>query len=197
MRRARGLTLMETVVSITMMALVLAMTGLLFHRSFNVLRVLDDKERTRQAARMGLDRITSELREATDIREASDALEFEKINPVAVAVAPDPEPTPVEDEFEPPEYTPQTAYPNDQRLIVRYETENDNLIRRVRRKSDSTFHTQVVVAGVNSFSVTEVEENLGEVQVQVAVVDNGRLNIVSGQVLCPCIREEFEDEETP
>jgi type II secretory pathway pseudopilin PulG len=192
MRGERGFTLMETVVSIGMVAMVMAFTGLLFQRSFNVLRVLDDKERTRQAARMGLDRITSELREATRIVATADFVEFEKIDPTAVIVVPPPEPDPVDDGFVPPTYTPQTAYPDNRRLIVRYETIDENLVRRVRRLNSGSFTDQVVVAGVNSFTVTEVVENVGEVTVEVSVVDNGRVKTVFGRVLCPCIREEFD-----
>lgn len=192
MRGRRGFTLLETVVSIGMVAMVMAFTGLLFHRSFNVLRLLDDKERSRQAARMGLDRITSELREATAIINSGDSVVFEKIDPTAVIVEPDPVPTPINDLSVPPLYSPQIAYPNSARLVVRYQTIEENLIRGVRQKTSSSFTEQVVVAGVNAFTVSEVEGNTGEVLVEVSIVDNGRVKTVSGRVLCPCIQEEFE-----
>ena len=193
MREYRGFTLLETVVSIGMVAMVLAFTGLLFHRSFNVLRLLDDKERTRQAARMGLGRIASELREATKINGAGDYVEFEKIDPTAVIVVPPDEPDPVEDDSEPPKYGPDEAYPASARLVVRYETRDENLIRRVKRKSSGSYTDQVVVAGVNAFTVAEVEGNVGEVTIEVAVLDNRRVTTVAGRVLCPCIREEFKE----
>lgn len=173
--------------------MVMAFTGLLFQRSFHVLRLLDDKERSRQAARMGLDRITSELREATDIISTSGYLEFEKIDPTAVIVPPSAEPDPVEDDFVPPAYTPNTAYPNSARLIVRYSTQNGNLVRTVRNKASGGAVTQVVVAGVNDFTCTEVPDNVGEVLVEVAVVDNRRVMTVSSRILCLCIREEFSE----
>ncbi|MCA9778762.1 MAG: type II secretion system protein [Candidatus Eremiobacteraeota bacterium] len=191
LRRSTGFTLLETLVSIGMIAMVMAFTGLLFHRSFQVLRLLDEKERTRQAARMGLDRIAGELREAIDIRDASSAVEFEKIDPTATIVEPPKPPEEVPDDYEPPAYGPAQAYPDSARLIVRYETINENLIRTVKKKNGGAAVSQVVVAGVNSFTCEEAEDNVGEIIVTVAVVDNRRIKTVSGKVLCPCIREEF------
>ena len=172
-----------------MIAMVMAFTGLLFHRSFQVLRVLDDKEKTRQAARMGLDRIASELREAVEITQASSVVEFEKIDPTAAISAPPEPPEEIPDDYEPPTWGPSQAYPASARLIVRYETIDENLVRTVRYKNGGSAVSQVVVAGVNSFTCEEV--NAGEVVVTVAVVDNRRIKTVSGKVLCPCIREEF------
>ena len=177
--------------SIGMIAMVMAFTGLLFHRSFQVLRHLDEKERTRQAARMGLDRIAGELREAVDIREASSAVEFEKIDPTATIEVPPEPPEVIPDGYTPPVWGPAQAYPDSKRLIVRYETVNENLIRTVKRKNGGGAVSQVVVAGVNSFTCEEVTDNVGEMIVTVAVVDSRRIKTVSGKVLCPCIREEF------
>ncbi len=188
-RNQTGFTLLETLVSIGMIAMVMAFTGLLFHRSFQILRVLDDKEKTRQAARMGLDRIAGELREAIDITEASSLVEFEKIDPTATIAPPPEPPDEIPDNYEPPNWGPNQAYPGSARLLVRYETVNENLIRTVRYKSGGAGVSQVVVAGVNSFTCEEV--NVGEVLVTVAVVDNRRIKTVSGKVLCPCIREEY------
>ena len=188
---------LETLVAIGMIAMVMAFTGLLFHRSFQILRVLDDKEKTRQAARMGLDRIAGELREAVAITEASSVVEFEKIDPTAKIVEPPAPPTnssgeiEVPDDYLPPVYGPNQAYPAGSRLIVRYETVDEDLIRTVRYKNGGSAVSQVVVAGVNSFTCEEVAGNVGEVVVTVAVVDNRRIKTVSGKVLCPCIREEF------
>ena len=172
--------------------MVMAFTGLLFHRSFQILRVLDDKERARQAARMGLDRIMSELREATLIIEASSELEFEKIDPTRKIIEPAAIPEDPPNDFVPPPYGPAQAYPDNNRLIVRYEIQNENLVRRVKRKTGGAFQNQVVVAGVNAFTCTETPGNEGEVKVEVSVRDNRRVLIVSGRVLCICIREEFD-----
>jgi len=192
-RNNTGFTLLETLVSIGMIAMVMAFTGLLFHRSFQILRVLDDKEKTRQAARMGLDRIAGELREAVNISQASSVVEFEKIDPTATITPPPEPPDEIPDNYLPPTWGPDQAYPASARLIVRYETVDENLIRTVRYKSGGNAVSQVVVAGVNSFTCEEVAGNVGEVVVTVAVVDNRRIKTVSGRVLCPCIREEYSE----
>jgi hypothetical protein len=170
----------------------MGLLGLLFQRSFKVLRVLDDKERTRQAGRMGLDRMTAELREATLLTSLGATLEFEKIDPNAVAVTPSPAPTEVPDDYEPPAYTPAMAYPNSARLEIRYSTDSDQLIREVRVKGSGAYTKQVVVAGVNAFNCTQNPDNEGEVEVTVSVLDNGRVTALSSRILCPCIKEVFQ-----
>lgn len=187
-----GFTLLESLISMFLLAIVLTLTGLLFHRSFIILRVLDDKERTRQAARLGLDRITSELREATRVEPPTENnLRFEKIDPDAVLIAPTPAPTAPPDDFVPAEYGPKEAYPDSTRLLIEYTAQNEKLIRRVARLTGGPASSQVVVVGVNSFTCTEVEGNPGEFEVKVSVLDNRRVMTLKSLVLCPCIRAEF------
>lgn len=192
-RSNAGFTLLESLISMFLLAVVLALTGLLFQRSFVVLRVLDDKERTRQAARLGLDRITSELREATRVEPPSENnLTFEKINPEAVIVSPSPAPTAPPDDFVPAEYGPAQAYPDVARLKVGYSVQNEKLIRSVSRLTGGASASQVVVVGINSFTCTEVEDNPGEYEVKVSVLDNRRVMTLKSLVVCPCIRAEFK-----
>jgi prepilin-type N-terminal cleavage/methylation domain-containing protein len=193
MLKERGFTLLESLIAMFLIAMILALTALLFHRSFQVLRVLDDKERTRQAARMGLDRITSELREATQISIATtDLLEFVKIDPTAEIVLPGLAPDEPPDNFMPPPYTPLIAYPNSARLLVRFRAVSETLEREVQQASGGPSVGQVVVAGVNSFNCVQNPDNDGEVDVTVSVLDGRRVTTIFSRVLCPCIRESFE-----
>jgi hypothetical protein len=179
--------------SLFLVGLVMSAVALLFHRSFQVLRTLDAKERTRQAARMGLDRLTCELREATAISTVgASILGFEKIDPAAVAEVPPPVPEPIPDDFTAPVWTAQNAYPDSARLEVEYEASDENLLRRVRAKGGGAWGEQVVVSGVNSFNCVENADNEGEVEVTVMVLDNRRAMTLTSRVLCPCIREPFQ-----
>lgn len=192
-RKSQGFTLAETMLALFLIGLVMSAVALLFHRSFQVLRTLDAKERTRQAARMGLDRMTSELREATFISQVgAGVLSFEKIDPGATAVLPDDVPEVVPDEFEPPQYGPDQAYPESTRLEVEYEAVDENLVRRVRVKGSGSWDEQTVVSGVNAFSCVQNPDNEGEVEVTVTVFDNRRAMTLSSRILCPCIREAFQ-----
>ena len=191
-RKSIAFTLLESLISMFMLALVMTFTALLFHKSYQMMRKLDDKETTRQAARMGLDRITSELREAVEITGGNGGvLEFVKIDPNAAIVEPAPEPEDPEDDYEPPAYNSTIAYPASSRLQVRYRTENEKLIREVRKASGGSWVGQVVVVGVNSFLCEQNPDNRGEVDVTVSVLDNRTVKTISSRVLCPCIREEF------
>ena len=188
----KGFTLLESLIAMFLIALILTLTALLFHRSFRILRVLDGKERTRQAARMGLDRITSELREATQVNVATlDELEFVKIDPTKSVTPPAAAPEDPPDNFVPPLYTPAIAYDNSKRLVVRFRTENESLIREVRQASGGPSVSQVVVVGVNSFDCVENPDNKGEFDVTVSVMDGSRVQTIFSRVLCPCIRESF------
>lgn len=192
-RPPRGFTLMESLIAMFLVALVMTFTGLLFHRSFEILRTLDDKERTRQASRLGLDRITSELREATQVvSTGSGQLEFVKVDPEAVAATPEPAPAEPSDDFTPDPYNAQIAYPESARLLVRYRTENERLLRGVRQLSGGPWTEQVVVVGVNSFVCTPNPESEGEFDVEVSILDNRRVRTLRSRVVCPCIRAEFQ-----
>lgn len=186
-----GFTLAEALLAISLVAITMGLLGLLFQRSLNVLKVIDDKERARQAGRMGLDRLTSELREATDLLEMSNVAYFEKIDPNAVAADPPLAPDNPPEDYVPPSYTPQLAYPDSSRLEVRYLTSGDQLLREVRRKGSGGFVRQIVVVGINAFTCRQSVDNPGEVEVIVSVQDSRRVTTLSSRIQCPCIKEPF------
>lgn len=190
-KRRWGISLAEALLAIFLAGATMGMLGLLFQRSFSVLRVLDDKERSRQAGRMGLDRMTSELREAVRMVSLGETLEFEKIDPNSTIVTPSPAPTQVPEDYEPPPWTPEDAYPDNDRLLVRYSTADDALLRQVKRKTAGSYVRQTVVEGVNAFVCVQNPENPGEIEVRLTVQDNKRMMTLSSRVLCPCIKEPF------
>ncbi len=195
-RPVSGFSIAEALLAIFLIGIVLGMVGVLFQRSFTVLRMLDDKERARQASRMGLDRITSELREAIRIEAVGvDVVEFEKIDPNSIIEEPPkpPEPELLTDDFVPQEWTPEDAYPPENRLMVRYSIDGENLVRSVRRVSGGQAATQVVVVGVNSFTSSVNPDNQAEIDITLSVRDNRRVNSLSGRVMAPCILKEHEE----
>ena len=178
--------------AIFLVALAMGLLGMLFQRSFQILRVVDEKEKARQAARMGFDRLSSELREATKIVELSSSAEFEKIDPQATAAVPFPAPTNPPEDYVPPEWKPEDSYDSSQRLVVRYSVLDESLYREVRYRNRGGAIRQVVVVGVNSFTCRENPDNQGEIEIALSVVDRDRVQTVSGRILCPCIKEPFQ-----
>lgn len=191
MRRSSGFTLAEAILAISLVAVATGLLGLLFQRSLEVLKVIDDKERARQAGRMGLDRLTAELREATLLSDMGSVAEFEKIDPTVTAVEPPVAPNNPPEDFVPPEYLPTTAYPDSARLQVRYSVAEDALIREVRVKGVGGYVGQTVVQGVNAIMCTTTPDTPGQVEVTVTVQSSKRILSVSSRILCPCIKEEF------
>ena len=186
-----GFTIAESMLAIALVALAMGFLGMLFQRSYEILRVIDEKERGRQAARMGFDRLSSELREATEILDLGSVARFEKIDPTTSAATPFPAPTNPPEDYVPPDWTPMHSYDNSKRLIVEYVTEEESLYRLVRYKNGGQTSKQLVVVGVNSFTCSEVASNQGEIEISLSVLDRGRIQNVKGRVLCPCIKEAF------
>ncbi len=196
-RSPLGFTLVETLLAIFLVGLVMGLVGLLFQRSFQILRVLDAKEQARQAGRMGLDRITSELREAIRIDFAGDSsVKFTKIDPSAQCVTPPAAPSPVPDGYE-PKFLPWSlnqAYPKSSRLDVEYSLSpvNDNLLRKVTSGDTGKSFEQVVVSGINQFVCETDPDRVGEVTVLVTVFDGRQVKTLKSVILCPCIHEVFK-----
>lgn len=194
------MTLAESLLALFLVGLVMGLLAALFQRSIQVLRFLDDKERARQAGRMGLDRISSELREATKLLSLGDSVSFIKIDPTKDVSPPPPAPSPVPsdpDNFVLPVWTPEMAYPDSARLRVRYDTSDEKLYRQVQQADGGTPTRQLIIEGINSFICRQelefgVPKNPGEVIIEVSVRDNERVVILSSRILCPCIKEKFK-----
>lgn len=191
-KRVRAFTLPESLLALFLVGLAMGFLGLLFQRSFEILRVLDEKERARQAGRMGYDRLSSELREATTFLGFGDVARFKKINPQAtVSDVPEaPKDPPETSSWKAPVWTSLDAYPESKRMTVLYSVENEAMYRTVTAAGSTS--KQLVVGGVNSFVCTPNPDNWGEVEIVISVKENKKIKTVSGRILCPCIKEEFK-----
>lgn len=81
-RQNTGFTLVEIMIVLLLTGIILFMVSQLTSETFRSLRFLQEKSQTLQSATLGLERLTSELREAVDVNSTS-PLNFDKINPAA------------------------------------------------------------------------------------------------------------------
>lgn len=188
----QGMSLIEILITLGLVGIVMFMSSQLFQRTYHTMRVIDAKEKVRQAGRLGLNRISSELREATKLVSVGpSSLSFEKINPSAVAVPPTPEPMPVGDVFVPPVYDAAVAYPDQTRLLITYQLDGELLKRTVAEKQSGESNSQVIVSDINYFQCLENPNVKGEFTVTVTVLDGSQAKSLSSKVLCPCLKAGF------
>lgn len=81
-RSQKGFTLIEIMIVLLLTGIILFMVSRLTSETFKSLRFLQEKSQTLQSATLGLERLTSELREAVRVNTVS-PLNFDKINPAA------------------------------------------------------------------------------------------------------------------
>ncbi len=191
-RRIRAFTLAESLLALFLVGLAMGFLGLLFQRSFEILRVVDERERARQAGRMGYDRLSSELREAVEFISFDVGAEFKKINPQTPVAIPPVEPTPVPEAstWMAPDWKSLDAYPEASRMTVLYTAEDEAMFRTVTASGRTS--KQLVVEGVNSFVCTPNLDNWGEVEIVISIKENKKIITVSGRILSPCIKEGFK-----
>lgn len=77
---AKGFTLIEILLVMLMTAMILLMVSQLTSQTFGTLRFLQQKSQTLQSASLGLDRLSSELREAVEVTQVGGTLIFDKVN---------------------------------------------------------------------------------------------------------------------
>lgn len=84
MKRVAGFSLIELVIILFLTGAILGMVGALVRQTFGSLRFLQEKSQTVQSATLGLERLASELREATGAPEiGANSLAFTKVIPAA------------------------------------------------------------------------------------------------------------------
>lgn len=115
--------------------IVLAVTARLFTGYSTALRHSDDKNRELEVLRSTLERLGSELSQATEVVQGVDSVEFQRITPGAAI------PSPLEAGWS----------PRSRLTRVRYSLEGTDLIRSVGS------HKLVVATGINGFLV-EIKE---------------------------------------
>lgn len=178
MRRCRGFTLFEAMIASFLFGMVMLALASLFSDSARVTRYVDLKERTTLALQIGLERISSELREATEIKGTGSTLRFEKIDPLAefnegnLPGIPDPVP---------PGWSPGgwTRYAGGARVDVRYSVADGVLYREVQGER------QKVIEGLEGFNSEQPET--GVIELTVAVAEQNVIRTLSTRVVCPVI----------
>lgn len=150
--RRRGVTLPEFLVTMFLFAFVLAMIGQLSRQFSGVFRFSAGKERTLQAASVGLETIAREVRGAIAIQAGSGSvLRFDVVNPTQTArlhPTVSPPPTPL---------VPVNQSSNLSR--IEYSSDGENLIRGFRSPPNAAMVTQVVCHGVVGFSCQRLPGN--------------------------------------
>lgn len=83
MKPRLGFSLIEVVLLMFLSGIILLMVSKLTKQAFEASRMLDEKAQTMQSARMGLEALSSELREAVEVALSPDALEAVTITKVS------------------------------------------------------------------------------------------------------------------
>lgn len=140
----------------------LFMVGKLTTQTFTTLRFLQEKTQTTQSAALGLERLSSELREAVEVTSV-DPLSFQKVNPSApIALDYDQDPSPAANpgspDFSVDPATWSDAYDEDAFGVnhlgrVSYQRVDNTVTRTAGFKTESL--TTQVAERVNDFSVSQ------------------------------------------
>ena len=145
MRRERGFSIIEITIVIFLTSLILMVVSRLAHETLVSLRFLEEKAQTVQSATLGLERLSSELREAVQVLTGPrDSVSFHKVDPQApFALDYDRNSSPNFNPGEPTTDDPEPylwsdtyrrdAFGRDQWGLVEYFTEDDRLVRRVTK----------------------------------------------------------------
>lgn len=82
MKANRGFSLIEILIVLSLTGVILGLVATLVSRTYQTMNFLQEKSQTLQSATLGLERLSSELREAVDI-DTLGPLVFKKVNPTA------------------------------------------------------------------------------------------------------------------
>jgi prepilin-type N-terminal cleavage/methylation domain-containing protein len=150
-RTSQGFTLVEIMIVLLLTGMILFMVSQLTSRTFQSLRFLREKAQTLQSATLGLERLTSELREAVTVAGLS-PLVFGKINPAA----PEALANPVA-ELDPANNWSRdygSDFNNDNQVgVVTYDLNAGNEILTRTATFNGNSMTSEVATSVNSFTV--------------------------------------------
>lgn len=177
--RRRGLTLLETTVTMFLVALILGLAAALVDEYSDILRHSSGKERTLGAVQVGLERLRSEAREAFEILEpgvgaTSAQLRLRTVDPTRQALR---LPLPV------PEPAALSWNPHDPAHVVevRYFTSGQALVRQVAGSDELR-----VADGVAGFSCRL--EAGGSLRLDLSVTEDKRTRSLTTTVYLPMRR---------
>lgn len=166
MKRNRGFSLFEVVIVFFLSSLILVVASRLAHETFVSLRFLEEKAQTVQSATLGLERLSSELREAVKIRESGTLVRFDKVDPQApfaldydLNSSPNHNPGEPTDNPKPDQWHlnyESDAFDRNQWGLVEYYTDGKRLLRKVSKGAKTS--TSDVADNVNSFTVLPASE---------------------------------------
>lgn len=157
MNASRGFTLIEMVIVMFLGSMVLLVASRLAHETLQSLRFLEEKAETVQSATLGLERLSSELREAVKLHTADTSLAFDKVDPNAPYAldydkdpsanpgdpAPDFPPLDLSSDYE------KDALAKNQLGRITYFTDGERLLRRAEKGAQIL--TSQVASSVNTF----------------------------------------------
>jgi hypothetical protein len=169
----RGFSLAETILVMFLFALVLYVAGQTSAQYYLVLRDSGRKDISLEAARMGLDRVACDLRQAIGVSGATrgggpvPVVRLTQIDPL--------DPLRLNPGGNPPETPP---FPLDQTIQVTYQGLGDRLIRTAR--GDQT----VLVYGIQGFSVEWVGPRRFHIELSVTEMTAVRTFVLETQAPC-------------
>lgn len=197
-RVARAFSLVEVVLVLFLTGLILLIVSRLTQRTFTTLRFLEEKAETVQSATLGIERLSSELREAVQVSGYS-PLTFRKVDPSAPyaldqdldsSADSNPGDPPVDSDFSTWKHSyASDAFDRDQLGTVTYSL-SASMLTRTAQKGGRSLTTQVATH-VNSF-VAIPAPNLGGqatasnvVQVTLSLQEQRRVVTFSTIVVIP------------
>jgi prepilin-type N-terminal cleavage/methylation domain-containing protein len=180
-RRQRGFSLMEVLVVLSLTGVVLGMVATLVSKTYETMKFLQEKSQTMQSATLGLERLSSEFREAVGFTSFTPLL-FQKVNPVAPeAVGADPA-----------DFVGFATWNRDYGAISQIATVeysdaivSEKLIRNVTFGGNST--SSVVANAVNAFQVTRPYTSQNSFQIVLTLQEKRRLIAFTTVVTVPGI----------
>lgn len=179
MKKSRAaFTLIEMVILLFLAGVILFAVSRLTRETYKSLNFLREKAQTYESAVQGVERLTSDMREAvTQPTITGDSVSFSKVKPAEdVAKGGAPRPHPLDPSYE--TYVPPTGpYGGGQRVTVTYRIAGGNLEREI-----GGFRS-VVAEDVNDFIVTP--RGSGSYEVVMTIQENRRVQTFHSFVTCP------------
>ena len=188
MKRLRGFSLIEVMVVLALTSAILYTVALLTQRTVRTLNFLQRKSESIQGATLGCERLCSEMREAISKPSEGGSTSFRKVrpsSPIAIGIVPppppqEPPPPPPAVPPAPVSHTWPRIYPGGELVTVTYSTSGQNLQRQVTGDPAT-----IVATNVNTFQVTAVGGTDRTYQVELAIIEQKKIQTFTATVYCP------------
>lgn len=176
-----GFTLMEALVTLTLVSLVLFSVFEMLSQSMRISTASHARDEFSASIQNSVDRLTSELREAVSIDGATSDTEitFHKVDTNNTTRLEEVVPPPLVNQVWDPLNTNWT-------LKVRYYTEGGRLIRAIGPSAGPATHTSAITSNVQGLDVHQ--DAPGIFLINISVDFSGALQVVKTVVVCPCMQ---------